>query len=86
MHPATPALSVALPTVVGVGGEGRHGTLTRELGYSNRLQNNKAGNQAKMQGWKARKNRKGTSLIKITEALFREQLEQKVPMKTQSSH
>ena len=39
----------------GVGGEGCHGTLTRELGYSNRLQNNKAGNQAKMQGWKATK-------------------------------
>lgn len=53
-----------------------HGTLTRELGYSNRLQNNKAGNQARMQGWEARKNRKDTSLIKITEAAFREQLEQ----------
>lgn len=64
------------------GGEGCHGTLSRELGYSNRLQNNKAGNHAKMQGWEARKNRKGTSLIKITEARFREQLEQKVPVKT----
>lgn len=37
-------------------------------------------------GWNSQKNRKDTSLIKITEAAFREQLEQKVPMKTQSSH
>lgn len=51
--------------------------LARVPGYSSSL---------KQQGWKPEKNGQGAFAYQVTEARFTEQLEQKVPIETQSSH